>query len=116
MAGYGTGTGWGPIAGSLRRTIRRTPPARRTAAPPVRQECRTYTQATSLRVCVSVQLLQQLEADLIDPMPNARQITGPLLSLMTNAQQRYRMAEQMREHAPRDGADTIAEWLMVNVG
>lgn len=57
-----------------------------------------------------------LFADLIDPMANTRQLTGPLLALMGNAQQRYHMAESMRLRHPADGAEAIAQWLLRAVG
>lgn len=54
--------------------------------------------------------------DQIDPAPNARQITGPLLALMSNTQQRIHMTELMRERTPGDGAMAIAQWLRRAVG
>lgn len=53
-----------------------------------------------------------LFADLIDARANAKQLTGPLLSLMRNESQRARMVTLMREKRPADGADVIARWLM----
>jgi UDP-N-acetylglucosamine--N-acetylmuramyl-(pentapeptide) pyrophosphoryl-undecaprenol N-acetylglucosamine transferase len=57
-----------------------------------------------------------LMSDQIDPRVNAKQITGPLLALMTNAQRRIHMAELMRQKMPPDGADVVAQWLMRAVG
>ncbi|MCX5663035.1 MAG: UDP-N-acetylglucosamine--N-acetylmuramyl-(pentapeptide) pyrophosphoryl-undecaprenol N-acetylglucosamine transferase [Planctomycetota bacterium] len=54
--------------------------------------------------------------DKIEPMPNARQLTGPLMALMSNTQQRLHMAELMRERQPGDGAMAIAQWLRRAVG
>ncbi len=58
----------------------------------------------------------KLLTDLIEPDANTRQITGPLLALMSNAQQRIHMAELMRERMPADGAETVALWLIRAVG
>ncbi|MCE9590091.1 MAG: UDP-N-acetylglucosamine--N-acetylmuramyl-(pentapeptide) pyrophosphoryl-undecaprenol N-acetylglucosamine transferase [Planctomycetes bacterium] len=57
-----------------------------------------------------------LQTDEIDPMLNARRITGPLLALMSNAQRRIHMAEKMREKCPPDGAKAVAQWLLHAVG
>ena len=54
--------------------------------------------------------------DVIEPEANARQLMGPLLSLMSNRQQRDRMIETMRNHKPADGADAIAQWLFRAAG
>lgn len=58
----------------------------------------------------------KLFTDLIEPQPNARQLTGPLLALMTNSAQRLHMAELLRERRPSDGAMAVAQWLRSAVG
>ena len=54
--------------------------------------------------------------DWVDPMRNARELTGPLLSLMSNTQRRIQMAETMRDKLPPDGAAAVAKWLLHAVG
>lgn len=57
-----------------------------------------------------------LQTDQIDPMRNARELTGPLLALMSNTQRRFLMAEKMKQKLPPDGATAVAQWLMHAVG
>lgn len=57
-----------------------------------------------------------LYTDLIHAESNARQISGPLLALMSNSQRRTHMAELMRQHCPPDGADAVATWLINSLG
>ncbi len=54
--------------------------------------------------------------DEIDPVENANQVTGPLTSLMRNDVQRALMTSALRETRPPDGAETLADWLMVTLG
>jgi UDP-N-acetylglucosamine--N-acetylmuramyl-(pentapeptide) pyrophosphoryl-undecaprenol N-acetylglucosamine transferase len=52
-----------------------------------------------------------LFTDQIDAKLNAKHLAGPLLALMSNAQQRIHMAELMRDRRPPDGAQILAERL-----
>ena len=49
--------------------------------------------------------------DLIDPDANARQLGGPLSTLLGNSSQRQHMAQRLRETRPDNGAATVARWL-----
>ncbi len=53
----------------------------------------------------------ELVDDLIDPVANARQLAGPLMTLMTDARKRRSMTRAMYESLPEDGALVIAAWL-----
>lgn len=50
--------------------------------------------------------------DLVEPTANARQLSPLLLTLMNNAGRLQQMTQAMRTHRPRDGAQTIASWLI----
>ncbi len=52
-----------------------------------------------------------LMLDEIDPTVNARKLGPRLTALITNASQRYQMAEQMRATRPADGAAAVAGWV-----
>jgi UDP-N-acetylglucosamine--N-acetylmuramyl-(pentapeptide) pyrophosphoryl-undecaprenol N-acetylglucosamine transferase len=49
--------------------------------------------------------------DLVEPLANARQISGPLLSLMGNEAQRQKMVEILQADRPVDGAQAVGAWL-----
>ncbi|MCC7204831.1 MAG: glycosyltransferase [Phycisphaeraceae bacterium] len=49
--------------------------------------------------------------DLVDPVANAHQLTGPLISLLSNGVWRKTMADAMRLRPPSDGAAAIAQWI-----
>jgi UDP-N-acetylglucosamine--N-acetylmuramyl-(pentapeptide) pyrophosphoryl-undecaprenol N-acetylglucosamine transferase len=53
--------------------------------------------------------------DLIDPSKNARQLAGPLVSVMTNATRRSQMVSLMRDRIPPDGALSVSRWLLRHV-
>ncbi len=49
--------------------------------------------------------------DLIDPFANARQIVGPLTSLIRNPAHREHMSTRMGETRPENGAESVARWV-----
>lgn len=49
--------------------------------------------------------------DLVDPVANARQIVGPLTSLMQNKVHRDHQAAAMVQSRPESGADAVAKWI-----
>jgi UDP-N-acetylglucosamine--N-acetylmuramyl-(pentapeptide) pyrophosphoryl-undecaprenol N-acetylglucosamine transferase len=53
--------------------------------------------------------------DLIDPGKNARQLAGPLVSVMTNSTRRQQMVSLMRDRIPPDGALSVSRWLLRHV-
>jgi UDP-N-acetylglucosamine--N-acetylmuramyl-(pentapeptide) pyrophosphoryl-undecaprenol N-acetylglucosamine transferase len=53
--------------------------------------------------------------DLIDPAANARQLAGPLVSVMSNASRRQQMITLMRDRIPPDGAMAVSRWLLRHV-
>jgi len=52
--------------------------------------------------------------DQIDPAANARQILGPLTSLIQNAARREHMIAQMNQSRPDNGAESVATWIARN--
>lgn len=53
----------------------------------------------------------KMMTDLVDPIANARQISGPLLSLMGNEAMRQKMADLLENDRPPEGAKVVAQWL-----
>lgn len=49
--------------------------------------------------------------DLVEPVANAKQISGPLVSLMGNEAQRQKMSELLQTDRPPEGAKVVAKWL-----
>lgn len=54
--------------------------------------------------------------DQIDPIENVNQLTGPILSLMGNENQRRKIRATLRASCPPDGAGIVARWLAMGLG